>query len=98
MTYSNSDPKPPKREKRPRLPIRKTAIKVERKPSGEKILFTEIWNERPHVCEQCGTPIRECTISNFDHVKPKGKYPELRLEKTNIRILCFDCHYKKHNK
>lgn len=67
-----------------------------RKVTGEYELFLEIWNERPHVCENCGVPIffrnRKEFVKKFSHVKSKGAYPELRLDKGNIQILCDTCH------
>jgi hypothetical protein len=69
-------------------------IKKVRKPTGEKDLFFEIWNERPHVCVNC-----KCNLGNeakahfFSHIISKKKEPKLRLEKSNIWLLCFDCHY-----
>jgi len=62
---------------------------------SEKDLFLEIWNERKHECEECWKILREAKAHNFDHIKPKWKYPELRLEKTNIKLICFSCHFKK---
>ena len=98
MTYFNSDPKPPKKEKKKPVPLKRTAIKKNYKPSGELKMFQEIWNERNHICESCGASLYEFGHELFHHIKGKGKYPELRLEKSNIKILCFDCHYKIHNR
>jgi len=61
-----------------------------RKPTGELAMFLEIWAEREHVCEHCGRPQPIFMVHCFAHIKPKGTYPELRLVKSNIRILC---HY-----
>lgn len=68
-----------------------------KKPTGEKKLFEEIWQERDPWCEWCGTPIIEFSVANYHHVKPKSKYPELRLVKSNIVKICFQCHFKTHN-
>lgn len=62
---------------------------------SEKDLFKEIWEERPHICEECWKTLKEAKAHNFSHIKSKGKYPELRLEKSNIELLCFRCHFKK---
>jgi len=71
-----------------------------RKPTGERDVFIEIWNERPHECEHCGKPLNEPLVHYFAHIKPKRTHPELRLKKSNIRILCYDftngedgCHW-----
>ena len=59
-------------------------------------MFEEIWNERPHICVDCNKVLGDVArVHYFSHIKPKGKYPELRLKKNNIDILCFDCHYKR---
>jgi hypothetical protein len=64
------------------------------KKTGELDLFIEIWNERPHYCVKCskwlGNSLKPVF---FSHIKSKGAYPELRLTKTNIELLCMDCHY-----
>lgn len=68
-----------------------------RKPTGERAVFEQVWNERPHVCEVCGVMIREPRIHNFDHIIPKSRRKDLRLDPTNIRIVCFACHFERHN-
>jgi Bacteriophage Lambda NinG protein. len=63
------------------------------KPTGEKSLFLEIWNERPHICVNCKTHLGDEPLAHyFSHIKPKGLYPELRLDKSNVEILCIPCH------
>lgn len=62
-------------------------------PTGERELFAEIWKERPHVCTHCGTELPEPARSYyFSHIKSKGAFPELRLEKSNIELTCLKCH------
>ena len=82
--------------KRSTTQLKRSPIKKKYKPTGELIMFREIWAERPHVCEKCGDSIHEFSHDNFHHVKRKGKYPELRLVKSNVVINCFDCHYAAH--
>ena len=64
-----------------------------KKPTGELELFKEIWAERPHICTKCGKPLG-ATLKPifFSHIKSKGAYPELRLMKTNIELVCAECH------
>lgn len=65
-----------------------------RKPTGEKQLFLEIWGERDHVCHNCKSTLPEPPQTfYFMHVKSKGAFPELRLQKSNIKLSCWDCHY-----
>jgi len=69
------DPKPEKVIK----PKKKYSFK--KKPTGEAQVFEKIWNERPHFCQICFTPIPEASPSNFMHVLAKGlnKYPKFKL-------------------
>jgi 5-methylcytosine-specific restriction endonuclease McrA len=65
-----------------------------RKATGEKKMFFEIWEEREHICENCLIHLgSEPIVHYFSHIKSKGAYPELRLDKNNIQLLCMDCHY-----
>lgn len=48
---------------------------------------------------------RKCLCCNstdkplhVDHIKPISKYPELKLEITNLQVLCEDCNLGKSNK
>jgi hypothetical protein len=69
--------------------------KKKKEAIGEKQLFLEIWNERFHYCENknCHKWLGyEPKAIFFSHRKSKGSYPELRLCKENIDLLCADCH------
>lgn len=60
-------------------------------------VFNEIWNERPRFCKICE---RVLTVFNpilFHHLRTKGSSPELRLEKSNIVLLCDSCHMGEHS-
>lgn len=76
---------------------KKKVYRYKRKATGELSLFKEIWQERDPWCEWCGESIIEFNVSNYHHIKPKSKFPELRLEKSNIVKICFGCHFKEHN-
>ncbi|MFZ1789278.1 MAG: hypothetical protein WAT92_13225 [Saprospiraceae bacterium] len=59
-------------------------------------IFNEIWNESPRICKICQ---RVLTVFNpilFHHLRTKGSHPELRLEKSNIVLLCDQCHMGEH--
>jgi hypothetical protein len=83
------DPKPIKVIKK------KSKYQWKRKPTGEKELFLEIWEERPHHSQISGLYIHQPTPSNFLHVIPKAqnKYPKFKLNKQNIIIGTEDEHY-----
>jgi hypothetical protein len=66
------------------------------KTTGEREMFLEIWEERPHFCTnpKCRTFLgNEPKTVFFSHIKPKSVYSELRLVKSNVRLLCFSCHF-----
>lgn len=58
--------------------------------------FLEIWNNRPHRCENCREWLGNEPLSYmFDHLLEKSKYPDLRFEKDNIMLVCLECHDNK---
>lgn len=77
---------------------KKTPLKNKFIKTGEQEIFFEIYNERPPYCQKCGQSITMFNVSNYHHIKPKSRFPELRLDKNNIIKICFDCHFKIHNK
>lgn len=82
-------------DSKPKSRVTKKPKIYRKKPTGEREMFLEIWNERPHICTNpsCKKNLGdEPIVHYFSHIKPKGKYPELRLLKTNIRLLCISCH------
>lgn len=65
-----------------------------RHKTGELELFRKIWGERPHYCVKCGKWLgNDLKPIYFSHIKSKGAFPALRLDPTNIELLCEDCHY-----
>lgn len=80
-----------------RTEIKRTPIKKkQRKATGERDMFLEIWNERPHNSQLSGRPLlpigHRDWIKQFLHVLGKGTYPELRLCKDNILLGLPDEH------
>lgn len=62
-------------------------------------MFLEIWNERPHYCEETGIQIYgEPLTTMFHHVleKEENKYPQFKLCKWNIMILLPEIHDQAH--
>ncbi len=54
-----------------------------------------------NICQKCGidgnNPCVTChrrPIMHADHIKPWAKYPELRFDVDNGRMLCEDCHIR----
>lgn len=84
------DPKPePKAKKKAK------GLSRYKKPTGEKPMFENIWNSRPHKSEISETPIPEPSPFNFLHVIPKGqnKYPKFKLYEKNIVLGTYDEHH-----
>jgi len=76
--------------------ITKSSIKPKfKKATGEWDMFMEIWDEKPHNCENC-----RCNLGDkpeafmFSHIITKGSNSSLRLVKDNIEVLCYSCHQK----
>lgn len=97
------EPKQPERKPIERKkPLAKNGKKkTERLKAGgsEVKLFLEIWNERPHKCEQCGETIRDFQLWCFPHKLSKQLFPAHRLKKENIGFVCsIECHHKQDEK
>jgi len=74
--------------------IRLKANKKDSVPTGERDMFLEIWDEREHYCDNCRMYLGSVPKAHyFAHIKPKSTHPKLRLDKNNIKLLCYDCHY-----
>ena len=43
-------------------------------------------------CADCPKVLTTLRAHNFAHVLPKGKYPELKCETSNILVKCYRCH------
>jgi len=57
--------------------------------------YEEIWSERPHYCEECDKSLgNNWERYMFSHILSKGSQPKLRHVKSNINILCLECHQK----
>ena len=66
-----------------------------KKPTGEKIVFEQIWNTRPHKSQISGEPIYDAQPHNFMHILAKGqnKYPKFILLKENIVLATYEEHF-----
>lgn len=66
-----------------------------KKVTGEKGLFLDIWSERLHICQVCEKGLGDEPIVHFfSHILPKSIYKKFRLDKRNIWLCCFECHYQ----
>jgi len=53
-----------------------------------KDLYWEIWEEREHICANCGYPLSRPIAHCFAHIRSKGARPDLKYDKDNIQLLC----------
>ena len=65
---------------------------MQRKATGEKALFKELWKVRKHKCGVCGVALPMFNVRYFSHCHTKQARPDLRLSPFNIDILCGECH------
>lgn len=88
---------------KPRKPISKMSSKLHKnldtpKKSSHDMheFFLDLWNEKQHYCENCRKWLGNEPLSyHFDHLLEKSKYPQLRLAKDNIMLVCLECHDEK---
>lgn len=73
----------------------KSVLKKEKKPTGEKAVFQNIWDKRPHKSQISGERISEAKAINFLHVLAKGqnKFPLFKLEEENIVLGTEEEHF-----
>lgn len=72
-------------------------VKNYKEKTGEREMFLGIWKERPHFCQNmnCLKFLGHIPkVQFFSHRKSKGAYPELRLDKSNVDLLCESCHHE----
>lgn len=58
----------------------------------------QVISERGNKCECCGATPEHGVRLDVDHIKPRSKYPELALEKSNLQVLCQPCNMGKSNR
>lgn len=71
-----------------------TPIHISIRASKEyKLWRKEVYERDGYKCIKCGV-LGNGKNLNADHIKPFSKYPDLRLDISNGRTLCIDCHKK----
>lgn len=49
-------------------------------------------------CVLCGRGRAQGAALHVDHIKPRSRFPELALTRSNLQILCEDCNMGKSNR
>lgn len=63
-----------------------------------KTLRYKVLLESNGCCKLCGRSTREHgVILHVDHIKPRSRFPNLAMEKSNLQVLCADCNFGKRN-
>ena len=65
-----------------------------------KALRYRVLSHYGHRCQKCGATRAQSphVVLHVDHIKPRSKYPELRLDFDNLQVLCGDCNLGKSNR
>ena len=59
---------------------------------GNARFYKYIIDHKPHVCEECGRPIRYPSAINVSHILSRGAHPEMAHDPRNVNILCPKHH------
>lgn len=57
----------------------------------------EVLKKYERKCMVCGVTSQD-KVLHVDHIKPISKYPELKLNISNLQVLCEDCNLGKSNR
>jgi len=60
-----------------------------------RLIREQVIKEQKRVCQICGCRITKDYDLTVDHIKPKSKFPELALDKSNLQVLCRRCNSSK---
>lgn len=66
-----------------------------------RTLRMEVLTAQGHRCQSCGATPANRTVSGarvrlvVDHIKPLSRYWNLRLDKSNLQVLCDECNMGK---
>jgi 5-methylcytosine-specific restriction endonuclease McrA len=75
-----------------------------RRPLSQSRLFlkSQEWQDlRAVVLQEMGRRCAQCGATEaiqVDHILPRSKFPELALDRANLRPLCWPCNRRKNTK
>ena len=55
----------------------------------------EVLRDSGGTCGCCGATRSSGAVLHVDHIKPRYKFPDLSLVKSNLQVLCSDCNVGK---
>lgn len=61
--------------------------------SDWKMACRDVWGRERGRCQRCGTK-----ANRGHHVKPWAAFPDHRLERSNLVLLCVECHVFVHSR
>lgn len=80
------------------LKLRNEIFVARTKIENMRAFFMEIWKERKHYSEVSGDYLGSEPLSTFfHHILPKGKYPDVAYDKSNIILLTLEEHTNVEN-
>ncbi len=60
-----------------------------------RLVRKQVVEEQGRVCQKCRSHIADDYDLTVDHIKPRSKFPELALNKSNLQVLCRRCNSAK---
>lgn len=60
-----------------------------------RLVREQVIQEQGRVCQECRRRITEDSDVTVDHIKPRSKFPQLALEKSNLQVSCRRCNSAK---
>jgi 5-methylcytosine-specific restriction endonuclease McrA len=60
-----------------------------------RLVREQVIQEQGRVCQECRSRITDDYDLTVDHIKPRSKFPELALDKSNLQVLCRRCNSSK---
>lgn len=60
-----------------------------------RLIREQVIQEQGRMCQRCRRHISNDNDLTVDHIKPRSKFPELALDKSNLQILCRTCNSAK---
>lgn len=60
-----------------------------------RLVREQVIQDQGRVCQECGSRIITDYDLTVDHIKPRSKFPEFALDKSNLQVLCRRCNSAK---